>query len=655
MEVNQLFRVKNPNHIFSCDCGAKLYLKDIPSCKTHAENCQYFSTKFSTLIFSIKDLFGSYEHEKAKLILKLILRMVTEKPEAVEPLPSDYNPFNRRSKNGEMERQNGLNHGHQHGNDDHQHQKHGHQHQKHGHQHQKHGHQHQKHEHRDQNHGHSHGAQIRKDIVFGQKDGPDYDFKGNLVLNNLRRQENVSDQLQFSLKCDVCYSEKNAAKFKQFQCGHLACNTCFDSSELIETDLNDRENPVCLVKGCRFSVQTKKSQLEFQKMVDGSDLARCAFCPTTFLFEPGNPSEAPDRDNNGKPLSLFYKNLYAKSRFKCPNTKCRKEQCKDCGASPYHVGMTCEEYKNLVQCRYCLTPIEHEIDYQLNPFSDICTIEPKCMEKVGNACTEILPCGHRCGGIKGERHHPVCMFDECVKKRGDEPIQCVYCQENLNTAPFIKLGCGHYVHYHCVLECMKVAWSTKRMTFQFLNCPTCKKPLNLTGNTEASKLYKQHFKLRAKVLKLSLDRLRIEMAEHRVHLNNPQHRFYNDQDSYALAVYAVYPCNKSSQPFVGGRVNCEREANVDIAAEKEKFICFDCANIKRCPIHGSRYMMYKCRYCCKVATWFCFGTTHFCDECHRRLDGRYKRCDGKGDCELGLMHPPNPCEFPLGCAACKFK
>jgi E3 ubiquitin-protein ligase MYCBP2 len=25
---------------------------------------------------------------------------------------------------------------------------------------------------------------------------------------------------------------------------------------------------------------------------------------------------------------------------------------------------------------------------------------------------------------------------------------------------------------------------------------------------------------------------------------------------------------------------------------------------------------YKCRYCCSVAVFFCFGTTHFCNACH---------------------------------------
>ena len=33
------------------------------------------------------------------------------------------------------------------------------------------------------------------------------------------------------------------------------------------------------------------------------------------------------------------------------------------------------------------------------------------------------------------------------------------------------------------------------------------------------------------------------------------------------------------------------------------------------PEHAE-HAVWKCRYCCDLAVWFCFGTTHFCDSCH---------------------------------------
>ena len=38
--------------------------------------------------------------------------------------------------------------------------------------------------------------------------------------------------------------------------------------------------------------------------------------------------------------------------------------------------------------------------------------------------------------------------------------------------------------------------------------------------------------------------------------------------------------------------------------------------VQMCPKHGSDFLEYKCRYCCSVAVFFCFGTTHFCNQCH---------------------------------------
>jgi len=40
--------------------------------------------------------------------------------------------------------------------------------------------------------------------------------------------------------------------------------------------------------------------------------------------------------------------------------------------------------------------------------------------------------------------------------------------------------------------------------------------------------------------------------------------------------------------------------------------------MKKCDAHGEDFIEFKCRYCCDVARWHCFGTTHFCEPCHRQ-------------------------------------
>ena len=74
-----------------------------------------------------------------------------------------------------------------------------------------------------------------------------------------------------------------------------------------------------------------------------------------------------------------------------------------------------------------------------------------------------------------------------------------------------------------------------------------------------------------------------------------------------------------SQAYFGGEARCEAEAGINNDFDPNDLICGGCSDVARaqiCPRHGSDYLAYKCRYCCSVAIFFCFGTTHFCGLCH---------------------------------------
>ena len=60
--------------------------------------------------------------------------------------------------------------------------------------------------------------------------------------------------------------------------------------------------------------------------------------------------------------------------------------------------------------------------------------------------------------------------------------------------------------------------------------------------------------------------------------------------------------------------------------------------LQMCAKHGSDFLEYKCRYCCSVAVFFCFGTTHFCNACHddfQRVTNLSK--DGFPHCPAGKL------------------
>ncbi|KAJ1480752.1 hypothetical protein T484DRAFT_1809703 [Baffinella frigidus] len=67
------------------------------------------------------------------------------------------------------------------------------------------------------------------------------------------------------------------------------------------------------------------------------------------------------------------------------------------------------------------------------------------------------------------------------------------------------------------------------------------------------------------------------------------------------------------------------------------------------------------RFCCSIASFFCFGSTHFCDGCHKKwVDGAFKRAQSLVTvCKCGTKHPNNATtidgEHCFGCSLCRLK
>ena len=103
-------------------------------------------------------------------------------------------------------------------------------------------------------------------------------------------------------------------------------------------------------------------------------------------------------------------------------------------------------------------------------------------------------------------------------------------------------------------------------------------------------------------------------------LSNPQDDFYGKFEEFAMFKCSFYMCFRCSKPYFGGLIDCgaANEANI----KKEDLICGKCsaemvgAGVKSCDIHKTDFIDYKCKYCCNVALFFCFGTTHYCKPCH---------------------------------------
>lgn len=144
-------------------------------------------------------------------------------------------------------------------------------------------------------------------------------------------------------------------------------------------------------------------------------------------------------------------------------------------------------------------------------------------------------------------------------------------------------------------------------------------------------------------------------------------RFYNDLRGYSIFKLAYYQCFKCKQPYFGGMRDCNQVQEAQ-EFKPEHLVCGKCSaesvgrGVQDCPKHKTDFIEFKCRFCCSVAVWFCFGTTHFCEPCHAKevqglrisskTEKDLEQCTGPDNCKLKIVHPKNGNEFALGCGLC---
>jgi hypothetical protein len=132
--------------------------------------------------------------------------------------------------------------------------------------------------------------------------------------------------------------------------------------------------------------------------------------------------------------------------------------------------------------------------------------------------------------------------------------------------------------------------------------------------------------------------------------------YFGKPKEYAMIIYAYFMCFKCKKPYFGGRKDCMaamNEAQNAGSFKPEELICPNCCDvpIENCPKHGKDFIEFKCKFCCSIAQWFCWGNTHFCEPCHKKqCNGDYvskydkdklPKCPGPGACPVGGNHNGN--------------
>lgn len=412
-------------------------------------------------------------------------------------------------------------------------------------------------------------------------------------------------------------------------------------------------------------------------------------------------------------------------RYRCG--ACAGDFCGACHRAPYHVGMSCENAASAAaapRCRYCDERVlpsgggsddgsysggatvpelkrragvadtswcvqKAELCAVAQLAASVCGAEA-CQARLADACTRVHPCGHPCGGIRGETACLPCLWCPATEGTGggggagasglpDADAFCPICYvEAIGKAPAIRLGCGHVVHRACAVAKIRAGWPGPSISFNHLQCPLCgvrSRPASERGSEQAAAM--AHPSLReALEPALALRREVMHRGRRRLLARaggagslpaelQPGGRYEGRPGEFALDTFNYYLCERCEAPYFGGdnRACGPGPGGVGNPPGREAghaLVCGACtaaASGAACAVHGREELQYKCRYCCDVAVWWCFGTTHFCDACHRsRPDAKPcappKRCD-RTTCPLRIDHPPHGVEFCLGCALCR--
>ncbi|KAJ8737500.1 hypothetical protein PYW08_000095 [Mythimna loreyi] len=317
-------------------------------------------------------------------------------------------------------------------------------------------------------------------------------------------------------------------------------------------------------------------------------------------------------------------------------------------------------------CRFCGT----RGNSGLLAIGNVCA-DQQCQEHGKEACTRVLPCNHLCGGVRTERTCLPCLFGcaggaEGAPLRQDADDMCMICfTDPLQAAPALQLKCGHVFHLHCCRKVLANKWIGPRITFSFAQCPICKEDMNHWTLEELLAPIRQLYE---EVKRKALMRLEYEGC---ALPGGAKGKVLPDPATYAMERYAYYVCHKCGKAYFGGLARCEAETSGWWEpAELVCGACSDVAGARTCPKHGADFLEYKCRYCCSVAVFFCFGTSHFCNSCHddfQRVTSipkhmlpqcpagpKGEQLPGSSDeCPLHVQHPETGEEFALGCGVCR--
>ena len=129
---------------------------------------------------------------------------------------------------------------------------------------------------------------------------------------------------------------------------------------------------------------------------------------------------------------------------------------------------------------------------------------------------------------------------------GNESDLCGICYTSeLCQEQCVNFSCGHTFHKDCVIQMIEHKSSTLKITFGYLDCPSCKKQISLKGYEEGlTELLKKSAEYKQRIQKMAIQKAIENGLDKEGRVVTEGDYYYSKLDEYAMKNCTFYECHK---------------------------------------------------------------------------------------------------------------
>mmetsp|Transcript_9190 Transcript_9190/g.10361 ORF Transcript_9190/g.10361 Transcript_9190/m.10361 type:complete len:156 (-) Transcript_9190:6-473(-) len=154
------------------------------------------------------------------------------------------------------------------------------------------------------------------------------------------------------------------------------------------------------------------------------------------------------------------------------------------------------------------------------------------------------------------------------------------------------LKCKHFFHADCILSKIEQKWNPPNVSFEYLNCPACKTPIEVDHSDIEEKLLEDR-KLEELVKEMAVKEGKKEYLDKEDYSKPP----YNGKFGlYAVDKMAIYMCYECKNFYPAGKKECggqPKKADECFCKECTFLLLGETKGVTDCSKHGNEFIVFK--------------------------------------------------------------